>query len=50
MKAPLAKYLADTYSFRFMDEQVDVLMERIHEAKTGALDCGNRSALLPRRA
>ena len=37
MNTPLAKYLADKYLFRFQDEQVDVLMERLHEVKTGDL-------------
>ena len=37
MKAPLRTFLGDTYKFRWADEQVDLLMERLHESKSGDL-------------
>lgn len=37
MNPPLVKYSPDTYAFRWLEEKVDITLDRIHEARSGIL-------------
>lgn len=37
MNPPLSRFLADTYAFKWLDEQVDLMFDRLHESRTGDL-------------
>lgn len=38
LKSPLSRFTLDTYAFRWQDEKVDIVIDRIHEGRSGDLN------------